>query len=86
MPTLCFFYGILVRMYWRDHNPPHFHALYGSHEILIDISTLETLEGGFPRRALALVLEWAALHRKELMEAWQQCSRNQTPQPIAPLE
>lgn len=41
MPTLCFFYGILVRMYWQDHNPPHFHALYGSHEALINIATLD---------------------------------------------
>ena len=86
MPTLCFFYGILVRMYWQDHNPPHFHALYGSHEALINIATLEILEGELARRALALVLEWAALHRKELMEAWNQCSRNQTPQSIAPLD
>ncbi len=86
MPTICFFYGILVRMYRRDHNPPHFHALYGSSEVLINITTLEVLEGDLPRRALALVLEWAALHRKELMEAWKQCSSNQTPQSIAPLE
>ena len=86
MPTLSLFYGILVRMYWRDHNPPHFHAYYGEDEILINIVTLETLAGSLPRRALALVLEWAALHRGELMEAWVQCNNNQAPQPIAPLE
>lgn len=86
MPTLSFFYGILVRMYWRGHNPPHFHALYGSDEVLISIQTLEILEGGLPRRALALVLEWAVLHRKELMEAWETCRNNQTPQSIEPLE
>lgn len=86
MPTLSLFYGILIRMYWRDHNPPHFHAYYGDDEILINIMTLETLAGSLPRRASALVLEWAALHRGELMEAWGQCSNNQTPQPIAPLE
>lgn len=86
MPTICVFYGILVRMYWRDHNPPHFHALYDDCEVLININTLEILEGDLPRRALALVLEWASLHRKELMEAWRQCNRNQTPERIAPLE
>ena len=86
MPTLSFFYGILIRMYWRDHNPPHFHALYGSDEVLISIQTLEILEGGLSRRALALVLEWAASHRKELMEAWKACRSNQTPLSIAPLE
>jgi hypothetical protein len=86
MPTLSQFYGILIRMYWQDHSPPHFHALYGSDEALINIGTLEIYAGKLPRRALALVLEWAALHRKELMEAWRQCSSNQTPQPIAPLD
>jgi hypothetical protein len=86
MPTLSFFYGILIRMYWRDHNPPHFHALYGNEEVLITIATLEVLEGGLTRRAQALVLEWASLHRRELMEAWKRCSSNQTPQLIEPLE
>jgi hypothetical protein len=86
MPTLSLFYGILIRMYWQEHNPPHFHALYGNDEVLINIVTLEVAKGGFPRRALALVLEWAALHRQELMEAWEQCGRNQTPQPIDPLD
>lgn len=86
MPTLSLFYGILIRMYWQDHNPPHFHALYGADEALINIETLEVYAGELPRRALALVLEWAALHRKELMEAWKQCSSNQVPQQISPLD
>lgn len=86
MPTLSLFYGILIRMYWHDHHPPHFHALYGEDEVLINIETLEIYAGSLPRRALALVLEWTALHRKELMEAWKQCSSNQAPRPIAPLE
>lgn len=86
MPTLCVFYGILIRMYWKDRNPPHFHALYGTEEALINIMTLEVMEGNLSRRALALVLEWASLHRRELMEAWNLCSSNKIPQPIAPLE
>ena len=86
MPTLSLFYGILIRMYWNDHNPPHFHALYADDEVLVNLETLEIYAGGLPRRALALVLEWAALHRRELMEAWKQCSSNQAPQPIAPLD
>lgn len=86
MPPLSFFYGIVIRMYWRDHSPPHFHALYGSEEVLINILTLEVMEGKLSRRALALVLEWASLHRKELMEAWELCTSNQAPHPIAPLE
>jgi hypothetical protein len=71
--------------FWRDHAPPHFHALYAEHEALIDIRTLEVIEGSLPKRALALVLEWASEHRAELMEDWDLCNRMQTPKKIAPL-
>lgn len=53
------FYGILIQMFWQDHAPPHFHVLYGEYELLINIRTLEILQGEMPRRAQALVLEWA---------------------------
>jgi len=59
MPTISTFYGILIQIFWRDHGPPHFHALYAEHEALIDIRTLEVMQGSLPNRALALVLEWA---------------------------
>jgi len=85
MPTISAFYGILIQMFWNDHAPPHFHALYAEHEALIDIRTLEILEGEMPRRALALILEWAQEHRAELMEDWQLCERNQQPKKIRPL-
>ena len=68
MPTISLFYGIAIQMFWQDHAPPHFHALYGEDEVLIDIRTLEVLQGRLPKRALVLVLEWAAEHRAELME------------------
>jgi hypothetical protein len=57
MPTISEFYGILVRMFWNDHPPPHFHAVYAEDEAKIDIQTLEVTEGSLPRRALGLVLE-----------------------------
>lgn len=85
MPTISAFYGILIQMFWRDHAPPHFHALYADDEALIDIRTLEVIEGKLPRRALALVLEWASGHRSELMEDWELCERMQTPKRIEPL-
>jgi hypothetical protein len=85
MPTISAFYGILIQIFWNDHAPPHFHALYAEHEALIDIRTLEVIEGGLPRRALALVLEWASAHRAELLENWELCERNQMPRKIAPL-
>ena len=67
MPTISQFFGIVIQMFWREHAPPHFHALYAEHEALIDIRTLDVIGGKLPRRAMALVLEWAALHRVELM-------------------
>lgn len=86
MPTICRFYGITIRMYFRDHPPPHFHAVYGDTEALIDIQTLGILEGYLPRRAAALVLEWAELHQDELMHAWDEASRHHAPGQIHPLD
>ena len=60
MPTLSVFYGIVIQMFWREHPPPHFHALYGEYEVQIDLRDLSVLRGTLPRRAMALVLEWAA--------------------------
>jgi hypothetical protein len=58
MPTISRFYGILIRMFFNDHGPPHFHARYGEFEATIDIGTLAIIEGQLPRRALNLVQEW----------------------------
>ena len=85
MPTLSTFYGIVIQMFWREHGPPHFHALYGEYEALFDLRDLRVLRGSLPRRATALVLEWAAEHRDELLEDWNLCSRLQPPRPIEPL-
>lgn len=85
MPTISAFYGILIQMFWNDHAPPHFHALYADTEVLINIQTLEVMQGSMPRRALALVLEWAQEHRAELVEDWNLCTRNQSPKKIDPL-
>lgn len=85
MPTISVFYGILIQMFWNEHAPPHFHALYGEHEALIDIRRLEVMKGSLPRRALNLVLDWAELRQKELLEDWELCSRLLPPNPIPPL-
>ena len=68
MPEICRFYGIIIRMFWADHPPPHFHAVYGEYEAVIDILTSEILEGQLPRRAHSLVSEWINLHNRELLE------------------
>jgi len=86
MPTISIFYGIVIQMFWSDHAPPHFHALYGEFEAQIDIQTLQIIAGNLPRRALAMVLEWANEHRAELMEDWELCTHMQMPRKIAPLK
>ncbi len=72
-------------MFWNEHAPPHFHALYGEHEALIDLRDLSVMRGNLPRRALALVLDWADEHRDELLEDWELCQNLQPPKPIEPL-
>lgn len=59
MPTICEFFGIVIRMYYDDHNPPHFHAYYGGEQAIFSIETRELMEGSLSRRAKAMVLEWA---------------------------
>jgi len=86
MPTISEFFGIIVRMYFNDHPPPHFHAYYGEAEAVYTIQTLEVLEGGLPRRAHNLVLEWASASRVELMANWNQARQSQPLSPISPLE
>ena len=86
MPTICMFYGILIRMYWNDHAPPHFHVEYGEYRAQYLIETLVLSRGQLPRRAHALVLEWAALHRNEWMEDWELCELKQQPKMISPLD
>ena len=86
MPEISRFFGIVIRMYFNDHSPAHFHAEYGEHEALIDMDTLSVLRGELPRRALALVLEWAAFHRQELRADWERARRGTPLQPIAPLD
>ena len=57
MPRISTFFGIAIYMYFSDHAPPHFHAIYGEHEVEMAIDSLEVIQGSLPRRALALVLE-----------------------------
>jgi len=85
MPTICVFYGVVIQMFAGDHPPPHFHAMYAEYEAVIDLRDLRLMRGSLPRRAMALVLEWASDHRDELMEDWKLCERMQPPKRISPL-
>lgn len=86
MPELSRFYGVIVRMYYDDHGPPHFHVYYQDHEAVLRIDTLEVFRGELPRRALVLVLEWALAHRPELRSNWNRAENGEPLSPIAPLE
>jgi hypothetical protein len=86
MPTISVFYGVVIRMFWSDHSPPHFQALYSGEEATIEIQTLRISRGALPRRALALTLEWAAVHREALLEDWNLCAMNEMPKKIPPLD
>jgi hypothetical protein len=86
MPRICQFYGIALYMYYRDHAPPHFHAIYGEHEAEVEIATAAVIAGKLPRRARALVTDWAVAHRNELQANWDLARAGQPLNPIDPLE
>jgi hypothetical protein len=85
MPEISRFYGIVIKMYFADHAPPHFHAEYAEHEARIAIENLGLLSGGLPPRAMGLVAEWATLHQQELRASWDLARRSEPLGRIAPL-
>lgn len=70
MPVISYFFGIYIRMYHDDHNPPHFHAEYQGHEAFVEIATGEVIAGSLPRAARRIVKEWCSNHQSELFENW----------------
>ena len=86
MPEISRFYGIVIQIYYGDHPPPHFHALYAGQVVKIEISSLQIIEGSLPKRALGLVLDWAGIHQAELTAAFERAAALEVPGKIAPLE
>lgn len=84
MPVLSRFYGIIIRMYFQqhEHNPPHIHAIYGEHVAAVDIQTGTVIEGELPKKALEMVREWSGIHRDELLHIW----KTQEFMQLSPLE
>jgi hypothetical protein len=70
MPEIARFYGIIIKLFFGDHPPPHFHAVYGEYVGLFNIDTLEMIEGDLPKRANKLVIEWATIHKDEMKKMW----------------
>lgn len=85
MPEISRFYGIIISMFYEDHNPPHFHARYSNEKTTIRIEDLSILSGSLPPRALGLVMEWASIHRDELLKNWNLASEHQVLKKIDPL-
>jgi phosphomannomutase len=86
MPEISRFFGIVIAMYYKEHAPPHFHAKYAGQRASFSIPELQIIEGGLPRRAISLVLEWAFLHRDELMDNWLRADRQEGLLSIEPLD
>jgi uncharacterized protein DUF4160 len=86
MPIISHFFGIIIRMFYNEHAPPHFHVEYGEYKASVNIQTLEVFDGKLTRRAQELVLDWAELHQKELLEDWELCRKHQEPKQIEPLK
>ncbi|HBL18668.1 MAG: transcriptional regulator [Elusimicrobia bacterium GWA2_69_24] len=86
MPEISRFLGIVIAMFYDDHNPPHFHARYGGNKAAIVIRDFSVMDGSLPPRVMGLVMEWAAIHRAELERDWENAKARQPLVPIAPLE
>ena len=85
MPEISRFLGIVIGIFYSEHGVAHFHAVYGEYEISVEVESGK-IHGQFPARAMRLVLEWASLHREELIENWQLARQGQPLRSIAPLE
>lgn len=86
MPEVSRFYGILIRLYFRDHPPTHFHAIYGEHEALIEIETGAIYEGWLPKTAYELANTWRLIHLAELRANWDRARQRLPLLPIPPLD
>ena len=84
MPVIAKFYGLIIKMFFQqsEHNPPHFHVVYGDYIGMINIKTLEMMEGDLPPKALSMAKEWAGQHKEELLRIWETQEFKQ----LSPLE
>lgn len=85
MPEISKFYGIVIMMFFDDHNPPHFHVKYNEFRAIVNISN-GAIKGHLPRRVINLVYEWLDLHKDELMHNWELISNDSEPKQILPLD
>lgn len=84
MPEISRFYGIVIYMFYNDHNPPHFHVEYGEFKAVVNFDE-EIVKGNMPKRALKLVFEWMEIHKDELMKNWELARSGEPLKKIEPL-
>ena len=85
MPEISRFFGLIIRMYFDDHEPPHFHAVYAGTEAEVGIDPIDVMFGNLPGRAVSMVVEWAGLHQNELRENWDALRASRPAEKVAPL-
>jgi hypothetical protein len=85
MPEISRFYGIIIYMFYSEHNPPHFHVKYQEYEATIEI-TDGIVHGILPRRALSLIFEWLDIHKDDLLENWKLMAERKPLNKIEPLK
>ncbi|MBI5214455.1 MAG: DUF4160 domain-containing protein [Ignavibacteriae bacterium] len=86
MPLISRFYGISIYIHFRDHQPPHFHAIYGEYEAMISIQDGKLLQGEMPERAMKLIREWSDEHRQELLSNWKDILNKKPYTKVDPLQ
>lgn len=85
MPIVSMFYGIIIRMYANEHNPPHFHAYYQGETATFDVETGDVIKGTIPSKQASLVKAWALIHADELLANWELLSQGEEYFKIEPL-
>lgn len=85
MPTISMFYGILIRMYYDDHNPPHFHAFYNNYKAIFNFEG-EILDGDMPKKQIKLIAAWSVIHKEELLANWELAKNSEMLFNITPLK
>ena len=85
MPEISRFLGIIIMIFYKDHSPPHFHAKYSDKAGIFSISDLKMLEGNLPPKVISLIIEWAEMHKNELMIHWELAQKGSPLKKIEPL-
>jgi len=86
MPTISVFFGLIIRMYYKDHQPPHIHVQYQNDNAVIDLDSGNIKEGRLPVRCLRLVQAWVEIHKDDLYANWELCRFGEEPFKIMPLQ